>query len=272
MLATRPQFLQEKKIKHLACILALICSLNASAQCNITNSTTYNGEWAKYDAYYNWGFIWLHAGEVIFTTRDTVYNGKDLFKLQAFGRTLSAYDFFFSVRDTFESIVEPISLSPHYFYQHNLEANTLTHNEWVYSQTDSIMRGFSTTGSIKKHTTIPVDTTWNTCSFDLLTMVYKARNLNFDNCKINDKLPITLIINAVPYDLYIRFLGREPITTKSGKTYNCLKFSPLLVEGTIFTGGEGMTVWVTDDSRRVPVLVEAKILVGSVKAMLAEVK
>ena len=42
----------------------------------------------------------------------------------------------------------------------------------------------------------------------------------------------------------------------------------MLVKGTIFKGGEDLLVWVTDDNKRVPVLVEAKILVGSVKAIL----
>jgi len=40
------------------------------------------------------------------------------------------------------------------------------------------------------------------------------------------------------------------------------------VAGTIFKGGEDLVVWVTDDNYRIPVLVEAKILVGSVKAVL----
>lgn len=31
-----------------------------------------------------------------------------------------------------------------------------------------------------------------------------------------------------------------------------------------------MTVWVTDDQNRVPIVVEAKILIGSVKAVFVE--
>ena len=40
------------------------------------------------------------------------------------------------------------------------------------------------------------------------------------------------------------------------------------MEGDVFKGGENMKVWVSDDERRVPVMVEAKILVGSVKGIL----
>jgi hypothetical protein len=40
------------------------------------------------------------------------------------------------------------------------------------------------------------------------------------------------------------------------------------VEGTVFKGGEDMVVWASDDPGHVPIMVEAKILIGSVKALL----
>ena len=33
-----------------------------------------------------------------------------------------------------------------------------------------------------------------------------------------------------------------------------------------------MTVWITDDENKVPVLIEAKILVGSIKAIINEME
>ena len=69
--------------------------------------------------------------------------------------------------------------------------------------------------------------------------------------------------NAVN-NLYIKYLGKEQIKTKYG-TFNAIKFKPLLVKGTIFEGGEKMTVWVTDDANHVPIRIESPIAVGSVK-------
>jgi hypothetical protein len=45
-----------------------------------------------------------------------------------------------------------------------------------------------------------------------------------------------------------------------------------MVRGTIFRGDEDVLVWVTDDENRIPVYIEAKILVGTVKAYLKDVK
>jgi hypothetical protein len=69
----------------------------------------------------------------------------------------------------------------------------------------------------------------------------------------------------------IRYLGKEKLTTKYG-TYNTIKFRPLLIEGTIFKGGEKMEVWVTDDLNKLPIYIVTPILVGSIKVYLTESK
>jgi hypothetical protein len=89
--------------------------------------------------------------------------------------------------------------------------------------------------------------------------------------KIGDTIQINSILDNEIFTLYIRYLGRETIETRRGEKYRCIKFSALLIEGTIFKGGEDMFVWITDDDNRIPVLVEAKILIGSVKAYLESV-
>lgn len=64
--------------------------------------------------------------------------------------------------------------------------------------------------------------------------------------------------------MYVRYLGKETIKTRYGK-FRCIKFKPLLLKGSIFEGGEKMTVWVTDDGNRLPVRIESPITVGSIK-------
>jgi len=103
-------------------------------------------------------------------------------------------------------------------------------------------------------------------------MVYKARNIDFDNYLPGDRIPIRMIVDGKIYDLYVTYKGKETVKNREGRKFRCYVFSPLLVEGTIFTSGEGMTVWVTDDDNRIPIIVKAKILIGSVKAMFVSAK
>jgi hypothetical protein len=73
------------------------------------------------------------------------------------------------------------------------------------------------------------------------------------------------------YNLYIRYLGKEEVKTKYDK-FNAIKFKALLIPGTIFKGGEDMTVWVSDDQNRLPVRIESQILIGSIKIDMASYK
>jgi hypothetical protein len=81
---------------------------------------------------------------------------------------------------------------------------------------------------------------------------------------VNDKIPFTLFLDNESYELYLRYLGKETVKTKYGK-FKAIKFKPLLIKGTIFEGGEKMTVWVSDDANRIPVRIESAISVGSIK-------
>ena len=110
------------------------------------------------------------------------------------------------------------------------------------------------------------------CTFDVLSAVYYCRTINFEKYKTNEKIPVNIVLDGKTYSLYLRYLGKEVIKSRDDtknsevRKYRCIKFSAMLVEGTIFKGGENMFIWVTDDENRIPVLVEAKILIGSVKA------
>lgn len=66
------------------------------------------------------------------------------------------------------------------------------------------------------------------------------------------------------FEMYIRYVGKETVKTKYGK-FRAIKFKPLLLKGTIFEGGEKMTVWVSDDKNHVPLRIESPITVGSIK-------
>lgn len=49
---------------------------------------------------------------------------------------------------------------------------------------------------------------------------------------------------------------------------DCMKFSAMLIQGSVFNGGEKMVLWVTNDKNRLPVYIESPILVGSVRGTL----
>lgn len=246
-------------------LVLYIGNINANSQCIKTPLTFKEGEKITYDAYYNWGFIWVHAGEVEFSVKAASYQTKPVYHLVATGNSRKNYDWMYKVRDSFQSYVDKETFQPLWYERKTSEGGYSAYENYLFNPSKSLV--FTATENSKRpfaRDTLSV----KPCTLDVLSAIYLCRSLNFNNFKPNQKYPVNTIIDNQVYPLYIRYLGNETIETRKNQKFKCIKFSVLLVEGTIFKGGEDMTVWVTDDGNRVPVLVQAKILIGSVKAYL----
>lgn len=224
-----------------------------------------SGEILNYNIVYNWGFIWVDAGLVEFKALKEKFGEKDVYHFSGTGTSLKKHDWFFKVRDYYNSWADYNDLKPLRYTRNTTEGKyQVKNNYWFNHYSKKI---FTDTWNSKKkqsYDTIPM----TDCLFDIMTAVYYARTLDFNNFSLNEKIPISMIVDNEIYNLYGRFLGKETISLHGDKNkINCLKFSMLLVEGTMFKGGEDLLIWVSDDENRVPILVEAKILVGSVKAL-----
>ena len=73
------------------------------------------------------------------------------------------------------------------------------------------------------------------------------------------------------YVFKLKFLGVETIRSKFGRI-KCMKFRPLVQSGRVFEEQESVTLWVSEDKNRLPIRLQADILVGSIKADLENFK
>lgn len=247
-------------------LTVLILSLNltlACTQCNRVNTAFKAGEEIHYTVYYNWGFIWLEAGWVKFSIDDKIYKGSEVFHFKSVGESYKSYDWLYKVRDSFQTYVDKETFQPLWYYRDNSEGGYKVNNKYFFDWNTNQVYSF-TENSNKPYS---IDTlSVPDCTLDVLSLIYYSRTIDYDALKVDATIPVVSIIDNEVYELYIRYLGREEVESREGTVYKCKKFSALLVKGTIFKGGEDLVVWVTDDENMVPVLVEAKILVGSVKA------
>ena len=69
------------------------------------------------------------------------------------------------------------------------------------------------------------------------------------------------------YELKVLVHGRESLKTSIG-TVNTVKVEPVLDGDGIFNSKGRIFIWLTDDERRIPVLMECEIALGSIKAKL----
>ncbi len=256
------------KVKNLILpILLYGFCLQGKSQCPVGVQAYAPGEIITYKAYYNWGFIWLHAGEVEFKVTAERYNGKDIHHLYAYGMTYKSYDWIFKVREKYQAFIDPQTQMPLWYEREVTEGSYNAFEEYKF---DYQRQQIHTYVQKRKDPGVEGTLPLTPCLLDVMSAVYYFRSVDFNQYKIGDKIPIDMILDSQAYHLHIRYLGKEEVKTRDKKKYNCIKFAIQLVEGTLFKGDEDAVVWVTDDENKVPVIVEAQILVGSVKAILNE--
>lgn len=250
------------KAARLFTLLVLICSfLPARAQndfCNTVNTAYKPGEKLVFNAYYNMGFIWIYAGNAVFTVQSTTYNGKSAYYVKGDGRTAPSYEWFFKVRDLYESYIDQHTLLPLRHSRAVNEGHISFRHDIKFDRTSNV----ATTAPGNQY---PI----SQCTQDVVSAIYFARNIDYSKYKPGTRIPFDMFLDDKLYSLYIKYMGKEKVTTKKG-TFNAIKIVPLLIEGTMFNGGEGMTVWVSDDKNHLPLRVSSPVVVGSVKADLME--
>jgi len=222
------------------------------------------GEKITYKIYYHWHFVWLESGKVTFNVALNNYYNHPCYYFTGYGSTYSKYDWFYKVRDTFLTYADTGSLSSLRFIRLSNEGPTHVSNDNVFDNKHHKVYCLSKNKDNKyKEDTVGIPSS----TFDVLTGVYYTRCLDFSKCRYNDTISLNLYLDAHTYKIHIRYRGKENVSTSFGK-FRCIKFSANLISGTIFKEGEEMTVWVTDDDNRVPIYIEAPIIVGSVRAEL----
>ena len=222
------------------------------ALCGIRNTTTKAGEEISYSVYYALAGIYVEAGWARFSNTLENFDGRPVYHVVGTGGSLESYDWIYKVRDRYESYIDTATMKPLQFARDVSEGST---------KKKELVKFYHAAGTaLNGKTTIKIPY----CVQDVQSMVYNARNIDFSKYKKNDKIPFNLFLENEVHALYLRYLGKETVKTKYG-TFKAIKFKPLLVAGTIFNGGEDMTVWVSDDALKVPVRIESKILVGSIK-------
>jgi len=257
-----------KKIITLISILYILGTpFVLNSQCNFKNTAFQEGEKLSYKVYYNWGLIWINAGKVSFEVKSAILNDNNVFHFDSYGRSHTAYDWIFKVRDHYQSYAEIDSLRSLKFHRKTYEGGFEIDNSYIFNHRERRIYS-STQNSDQPHKKDSLDLP--ECTFDLLTATYIIRNYDFSQYLKDEKIPISMVMDNEVHELYFRYRGKGVIQTRKGESFICTKFTALLLEGSLFKGGEDLIVWVSDDDNRVPILIEAKILVGSVKVYLDE--
>ena len=214
------------------------------------------GEILKYRMHYGW----LDAGIATIEVKDEEreIGGRKTYHVVGTGESKGTFDFFFRVRDKYESYIDAEALAPWIFIRRVNEGGYTINQDYIFNH-------------YKKKVDIGNNTVFDIPEYcqDMMSAFFYARCLDFENAKENDIFTINGFVDKEVFPIKIRYVGRETIDSDIGKV-KCLKFRPILQKGRIFKREDDLNVWITDDKNHIPVRAQAKILVGSIKMDLTE--
>jgi hypothetical protein len=267
----RKGLLPEVLVRKLAicfCVFILFGSFQSKAQ--DLELAFDPGEKLSYGAYFNWHFIWVHAGEVNFLT-DTLANSESTcWNIQAYGRTFKAFDILYAVRDTFESQLTTDPFSPLHFRRVVNHGKNHSRHEYWFNQSEQKI--FSEVQRREDKQAFQDTLHYNGSNFDLLSTAFFFRSYSFSEMKEGEVVKFKILVDNHLEELFFTYLGVEEVKTREKERFRCHKVSVMLLEGDFFPKGEHMKIWFTDDQNKIPVIVETDITIGSVKGVLKAYK
>jgi len=174
-----------------------------------------------------------------------------------------------TVNDTVKSTVSADSLLPKVFNQRIKEGsyirNALTVYNFKTKKAHIRDTAYKSSGLLHSVDTVIALNGNERC---ILSAFYLARTFKFEP---GDTIYFNAIGGKKKYPLKVICHRREEIKTAFGKK-NCLVIEPVILGDALFKAKGKLTIWVTDDEERLPVVMKSEIAIGSIKASLIDVK
>lgn len=241
-----------------ACIVLLLL-LGPLAPAQSGDSAFQPGEWLKFRMHYGL----LNASYATLHVKSKTLHGKPVYHVVGEGKTTGWASIFFKVDDTYESYFDKENGRPYKFirkideggYTKDVEIN------FYHKKDKAVLKDKK---KDKKYNFEIQDSVQ-----DLISVFYYLRN-NYDPKELVKGESVTLKVlfdNDGVSDFKLKYLGDEILNTKFGKV-KCHKFRPYVQSGRIFKEQESLTLWVSADDNRIPIRIQADLVVGAIKADL----
>ena len=224
----------------------------------VENNTFDVGEKLKFKVYYH-SFLTgkVNAGTATLEVKKSNrrFNKRETFRIVGIGKSNAAFDIFFKVRDRFESYVDKEALIPHLFIRRTKEGGYVMDDDVYFDHENGLAKSRTATKPI------------NANIQDIISAAYYLRTFDFSNAREGQNYSVDFYLDDSAYVSIIQFVGREVVETELG-VFKCLAFKPMLATGEVFSNPYPMTLWVTDDKNKLPILAKSEVIVGSVKMEL----
>lgn len=229
-------------------------------QANAQGSETLN-----YVISYKWGLIHKDAGDAKFI-RTPKGNG---YELKVIGKTKPWADKIFNVRDTLISRVSKNSYLPQQYIRIAHEKGKYSRDEINFSRTGATTIGTGSKLREKKPGETPTVKNINIKGtgqvYDILSVFYYLRDINYANLKPNEKVYATIFSGDQVEKLTVTCKGKETIKLKDKKDREAWHIVFKFTTGGGKKSSEDIDCWISTDSAHIPLLITGSLPVGQVR-------
>jgi hypothetical protein len=218
------------------------------------------GETLTYEI--SWSNIVTAGTAVMEVKEEKLPNGRMVFRFIATSRAVGVVDRVYPVNDRVQSIFDPQIMQSLSFNLSESHGKRKRRRGLVFDHAGRTV--VSTLNNDPPQTlTIPDPVQ------DALSSLFYLRTMeDFTNGKIH---VIAVHDSGKNWSVEIFTLGREKVTTPAGE-FNTIKVKTFpKYEGVFMNKGE-IFIWLTDDSRKIPVLMKSTISIGSIMTTLTDMK
>jgi hypothetical protein len=223
----------------------------------VSNDAFSYGERLSFEISY--GFLTAAEAFMNISPSPVPFHGRDTYEINFDVNSRSSFDLIYKVRDNYKSFIDAKGIFPWRFEQHVREKDYSRDFDINFNQVNHTV--MTKLGSEEKQfDNVPEYV------HDIISAFYYARTLDYRNSKDGDIVTAQYFYRDGVYPLDIRFKGREEVDVAAGE-FRTIIVEPGLKEG--FTSKTSdITIWLTDDDRKIPVKVRMKIVIGSLVAEL----
>ncbi|MEE8577547.1 MAG: DUF3108 domain-containing protein [candidate division Zixibacteria bacterium] len=199
----------------------------------------------------NYGFI--NAGSATMEViRLVEYESRPCFQIVTRAESNDFFSTIYRVDDRIESIMDALGMFSWRFDKRLREGKYRSDRKYSFDQ--------------RSHSTVYKDDTISIEPYvqDAISSMYFVRTQDLE---VGKSVSVPTFMDGKKYSLKVNVIKREQVTVDAG-TFDCVVVEPLSSGVGVFRNKGKMTLWLTDDRLKMPVLMKSKVAVGSITAEL----
>jgi hypothetical protein len=214
---------------------------------------TYSISWSKF----------LQAGVAVMEVKEELTSdGKRVYRLISSTKSVGVVEAFYPVRDTVESIMDPEELYSFSFNLKQSHGGKKRRRELAFDRRNKTVR-IAIDDNKPETLTVPER------AQDSLSSLYYMRTRQ--DFIVEKPILVDIVDGGKLWSVEMYTLGKERIRTPAGE-FDTIKIKTYpKYEGVFIHKGE-IFIWITDDERKIPVLMRSKIAIGSIVATLTNIQ